>query len=239
MKTEVDKLDIPKLSTLPADLAKLTNKIANDLVEKTDFNALENKVTDKKTEEDNLETTVQNNHLTAESSINNLKTKVDGIDLTKYVKKSDYHTKVRNLEPKIPDVSGLLPTSAFNYKVGEVENKIKTAENKPDISDLPTKTGLKNVENKIPDSNAFVTKTDYTTEITGIKNDCVTRTCLTSQLGNLKTTHIAGEVKKADNKVSKNSTDILSFESRLKQKEDTLNDLEREMSFNQQSYLSL
>ena len=39
LKTEVDRLDIPKLSTVPADLAKLTNKVANDLVEETDFNA--------------------------------------------------------------------------------------------------------------------------------------------------------------------------------------------------------
>ena len=42
-KTEVDKLDISKLSTVPADLAKLTNKVANDLVEETDFNKLEKK----------------------------------------------------------------------------------------------------------------------------------------------------------------------------------------------------
>ena len=41
LKTEVDKLDIPKLSTVPADLAKLTNKVANDLVEEADFNRLE------------------------------------------------------------------------------------------------------------------------------------------------------------------------------------------------------
>ena len=45
LKTEVDKLDIPKLSAVPADLAKLTNKVANDIVEETDFNALEKKVT--------------------------------------------------------------------------------------------------------------------------------------------------------------------------------------------------
>ena len=43
LKTEVDKLYIPKLSTLPGDLAKLSNKIANDLVEETDFNPLEKK----------------------------------------------------------------------------------------------------------------------------------------------------------------------------------------------------
>ena len=47
-----------------------------------------------------------NNHLTTENSINNLKTKVDGIDLTKYVKKGDYDAKVGNLELKIPDVGG-------------------------------------------------------------------------------------------------------------------------------------
>ena len=41
LKIEVDKLDIPKLSTVPADLAKLTNKVANDLVEEADFNRLE------------------------------------------------------------------------------------------------------------------------------------------------------------------------------------------------------
>ena len=101
LKTEVDKLGIPKLSTVPADLARLTNKVANDLVEETEFDALEKKVT----EQDNLETKVQNNHRTAESSINGLKTKVDSIDLTKYVWKSSYDTKVGNLELRVPDVS--------------------------------------------------------------------------------------------------------------------------------------
>ena len=111
LKTEVDKLDADKVRTVPVDLAKLTNKVANDLVEETDFNKLEKKVTHNKTELDNLKTTVQNNHLTTESSINGLKMKADGIDLTKYVKKSDYDTKVGNLELKIPYISGLLQTS--------------------------------------------------------------------------------------------------------------------------------
>ena len=158
LKTEVDKLDFPKLSVVPADLAKLTNKVANHLVEETDFNALEKKVTENKTGQDNLETTVQNNHLTTETSINNLKTKVDGIDLAKYVKKTDYDTKVGNLELKIPDVSGLLPTNTFNSQVNELETKIKTAESKPNISNLAAKTEVTNVENKIPDSKAFVKK---------------------------------------------------------------------------------
>ena len=40
LKTEVDKIDIEKLKAVPADLAKLTNKVANDLVEETNFNVL-------------------------------------------------------------------------------------------------------------------------------------------------------------------------------------------------------
>ena len=166
LKTEVDKIDVEKLKTVPADLA---NKVANDLVEQTDFNKLEKMVTGNKTGENNLETTVQNNYLTTETSINNLKTKVDGIYLTKYVKKTDYDTKVRNLELKIPDVSGLLPTNTFNSKFSELQTKIKTAESKPNISNLATKTEVTNVENKIPDSKVFVKKTDHATEISSIK----------------------------------------------------------------------
>ena len=76
LKTEVDKLDIPKLGTLPTDVAKLTNNVANNLVEKTDFNSLKTKVDNNETDNDNLETKVDNNHLTAETSINNLKLKL-------------------------------------------------------------------------------------------------------------------------------------------------------------------
>ena len=50
-------------------------------------------------------------------------------------------------------------------------------------------------------------------------------------------------MKKVDDNVTKNSINISGIESRLKQKEDTLNDLEREASFfrgshyyNQNSY---
>ena len=42
--------------------------------------------------------------------------------------------------------------------------------------------------------------------------------------------------RQVQQKISKNSTDIFSFESRLKQKEDTLNDLERDTSFNRGNY---
>ena len=122
LKTEVDKLDIPKLGTLPTNVEKLSNKVAIDLVEKTDFNSLKTKVNENETDNSNLETKVDKNHLTA----NNLKTKVDGIDLTTCVKKkNDYDKKVGNLQLKIPDLSGILNTSDFDSKVREFENKIR------------------------------------------------------------------------------------------------------------------
>ena len=43
LKTEVDKLGIPKLSTVPTDLDKLTKEVQEDFTKKTDFTALEKK----------------------------------------------------------------------------------------------------------------------------------------------------------------------------------------------------
>ena len=38
LKTEVDKIDVDKLKTVPTDLAKLTNAVENNLVKKTYYN---------------------------------------------------------------------------------------------------------------------------------------------------------------------------------------------------------
>ena len=236
LKSEVDNLNIPKLDTLPTDVAKLTNKVANDLVEKTDFNSLKTKINENETDNDNLETKVDNNHLTAETTINNLKTKVDGIDLTKYVKKSYYDTKVVNLELKIPDVSGKLNTYDFNFKVSELENKIRSAESKPDITNLATKSSVTAVKNKIPDVKSFVKKTDYAIEIASTKNDYVTKASLTSQLNNLKNQHISDKVKKFDNKVKKNITDILTNKTSLEHSKSVIDDLKTKASFNRGFY---
>ena len=43
-KTEVDKLDIDKLTPVPNDLAKLSNVVKNDVVKKTEYNKLVTKV---------------------------------------------------------------------------------------------------------------------------------------------------------------------------------------------------
>ena len=50
LKSKVDKLDIGKLETTPADLSKLSNVVKNDVVKKTEYNAkiknLEDEVAD-------------------------------------------------------------------------------------------------------------------------------------------------------------------------------------------------
>ena len=75
-------------------------------------------------------------------------------------------------------------------------------------------------------------KTDVATDITTIKNDYVTNASLTSQLNDLKSQHIATEVTGIDNKTKKNASDILALENKLTQKQDTINENERGLSFN-------
>ena len=46
LKTEVDKLDIDKLTPVPNDLAKLSNVVKNNVVKNTEYNKLVSKVDD-------------------------------------------------------------------------------------------------------------------------------------------------------------------------------------------------
>ena len=85
---------------------------------------------------------------------------------------------------------------------------------------------------------------DIATDITAIKNDYVTNASLTSQLNDLKSQHIATEVAGIENKTRKNASDILALKNKLQQREDTINENERRLSFNRgffcymdQSYL--
>ena len=44
IKTEVDELDIAKLTPTPGDLAKLSNAVKNDVVKKTEYDKLVTKI---------------------------------------------------------------------------------------------------------------------------------------------------------------------------------------------------
>ena len=118
-----------------------------------------------------------------------------------------------------------MQTSTFNSKVTEVESKIKDA----DIIAKSANTKANTIRSNL---TSYTTKSDVATDITAIKNYYVTNASLSSQLNDLKSQHIATEVTGIDNQTKKNASDILALESKLKQKEDTINENERGLSFN-------
>ena len=242
LKTEVDKIDIDKLKTVPTDLAKLSNAVENGLVKKTVYNK---KVTSIEGQIAGL----------TKNTLDNLGdiTKLKAVDTSNFVLKtkltSDVTTlenKIDTVDKKIPEISGLatktslntyLQISTFNSKVTEVENKRKAA-------DIIAKSATTKANTIRSDLTAYAKKTDVATDITTIKNDYVTNASLTSQLNDLKSQHIATEVMSIDNKTKKNASDILALENKLTQKEDTINENERGLSINRgfffyvdQSYL--
>ena len=179
---------------MPNDLAKLSNVVKNDVVKKTAYNTL--------------------------------KTKVDAIDTSGFVTRTKFATdtnalddKIDKFENKIPDVTKLATKSSVTYLITEAEDKIDKIDKKiPDISGLASKTELTALENKIPDVTGFVKQSDYSNEITKIKNNYATNASLDSKLNDLKAQHIADEVKNVDDKAKKNASVILGFESRLNKK---------------------
>ena len=217
----------------------MTNAVDNELVKKTAYNA---KVTA-------IESQIAG---VTQSATNNLAEirKLKAVDTSNFVTRTKFSTdtnsledKIDKVEKKIPDISGLasktslsnyLQTTTFNSKVTELEGKITIAEGK--IPSITAKAEVTAVENKIPSLVGYAKKSEVATDITAIKNDYVTNESLTSQLKDLKAQHIADEVKKVDDKAKKNASDILALENRLKQKEDTVNENERGLSFNRGFY---
>ena len=90
LKTEVDKVDADRLKTVPVDLAKLTNAVENDLVNKTDYNV---KVT-------NIESQIAG---VTKNTLDNLGdiTKLKAIDTSSFVLKTKLTADVNTLETKI------------------------------------------------------------------------------------------------------------------------------------------
>ena len=80
LKTEVDKLDIDKLATVPVDLSKLSNVVKNDVVKKTYYNKLVTKV-------DNIGTSGLVKKSDYNTKISEIKDKIP--DTTGLVKKTD------------------------------------------------------------------------------------------------------------------------------------------------------
>ena len=232
LKTEVDKIDVDKLKTIE----QLSNVVKNEVVKKTDFSA-DNYVTrtkfstDTNALDDKIDKVDKKNpdvsNLATKSSVTillrDLDDRIDKIKIKDYAKKTS--------------LSGYMLTSTFNTKSTELENKIKDA-------DIIAKSAVTKANAIKSDLNDYAKKTDVANDIITIKNDYVTNANLTSRLNDLKSQHIATEVKTIDDKTKKNSSDILALENKLKQKEYVINENERGLSFNRgffyymdQSYL--
>ena len=220
LKTEVDKIDIDKLKTVPDDLAKLSNVVKSEVVKKTDF-SVDNYVTRTKFSRDT----------------NSLDDKIDKVDkkfpdVSGLATKSSVTILIKNLDDiidklKINDyakktsLTNYMLTSTFNSKSTELENKIKDA-------DIIAKSAITKANSIKSNLNDYAKKTDVANDITTIKNDYVSNASLTSRLNDLKSQHIATEVKTIDDKTKKNASNILGFEGRLKQKEDIVDEVQGE-----------
>ena len=83
LKTEVNKLDIDKMTSVPIHLAKLSNVVKNDVVKQTEYGKLVNKVNG-----------IDNTNFV-------LRTKCEKDE-------SDFEDKIGKIKKKIPDVSNLV-----------------------------------------------------------------------------------------------------------------------------------
>ena len=108
LKSEVDKLDIDKLTPVPNDLAKFSNVVKND-VRKVDNIDNTNFVLKTKCKKDG-----------SDFEDKNQQDKQKIPDANGLLKKTNFNAEVTEIEGKIPSITGLATNSALTA----VENKI-------------------------------------------------------------------------------------------------------------------
>ena len=112
--------------------------VKNDVIKKTEYDKLVAKV----------------------NSIDN----TNFVSMTKYEKDgSDFEDKIDTIDKKNLILLIWLKKTDFNTKVTEIEGKIS------DVSSLATKSALTVVENKIPDVSSLVKETDRNTKVSEIE----------------------------------------------------------------------
>ena len=114
LRTEVDKLDIDKLVSVPVDLNKLSNLVKIDVVKKEVYDELVTKV-------NNINTRIfvlKTKHNADKSELEDKIPNTSGL-------KTDYNTKITEIEGKIPNLSNLATKTALTT----VENEILDATN--------------------------------------------------------------------------------------------------------------
>ena len=98
LKTEVDNLDIDKLTPVPNNLAELSNVVKNGVVKKTIYDKLVAKV-------------------------NNIDTAGFALKTTHDADNSDLEKQISDADKKIPDTSNLAKKTDLNAKITKVKGK--------------------------------------------------------------------------------------------------------------------
>ena len=192
LKTEVDNLDTDKLAPVPVHLSKLRDIVKNDVVKKTEYDKLVEKV-------DNIDTTgfaLKTTYDTDKSDLRKLVMQAKKLLIQMIWLKTDLNAKITEIESKIPSITGLATNSALTA----VKNKI------PDVSSIVTKTDydtlIADIEKKITDhdydkyiaTSEFHKLTTKTFKARLVQADLVTKTRFDTKL------------KSLDKKVNSNKT---------------------------------
>ena len=106
---------------------------------------------------------VVENDVVKKTVYHKLVAKVNSIDTSRLVLKTNYDADKTELKHKIPDTSGFVKKKDCNTKIAEIEGKIRS------ISGLATKTALTVVGSKVPNISNLIKKTDYDGKITEIE----------------------------------------------------------------------
>ena len=162
LKTKVDKLDIDKLITVPVDLSKLSNVVKNEVVKKTEYNAKIKSIEDKIPDITNLATKSILN-----TKINEVKNEIPSIS---GLAKNSALTAVEN---KRPNVNNLVKKSDYDTKVNEIEKKITDHTHDKCITTPEfSKLAAENFAARLAQAD-LVTKTDFDNKLTDLNRKIV------------------------------------------------------------------
>ena len=157
LKTKVDKLDIDKLVPVPVDLSKLSNVVKNEAVKKTGYNTKIKSIEDKISDISNLATkTILN---TIISEVKNEIPSISGLATT---------SALTAVEKKIPSVSNLAKKIDYDTKGSEIEKKL-TDHNHDKYITTPefNKLSAETFAARLAQAN-LIAKTDFDAKLSGL-----------------------------------------------------------------------
>ena len=192
LKTKVDKLDIDKLVTVPADLSNLSNVVNNEVVKKSEYDNLANKVNNIDTSRFILKTKYDADKLELEKKIP---------DTTNLATKATLST----IENKIPSISNLATKTALTT----VENEIHDVSNLVKKTDYDTK--ITEIENKLTDHkhDEYITTPEFN------KLAADTFNARIAQANLITKTDFDAKLSRLNRKITKNQSDHLLVKNEL------------------------